>query len=128
MELASTGDLRRSLALRRNAPSGAPIAIRSPCLCQIPSHIIDDVTATFRARAVPPLLLRCQYQRLVHGAFTTLKYLSPNDFLGPTGLWNEGESNGLPNKNIKGKKKKDSYKNVKSSLRIDGLGNTDANL
>jgi hypothetical protein len=45
------GDLRRSLALIRNAPSGAPIAIRPPCLCQIPSHIIDDVTATFRAGA-----------------------------------------------------------------------------
>jgi hypothetical protein len=75
MKLASTGDLRRSLtALRRNAPSEAPIAIRSPCLCQIPSHIIDDVTATFRAGAVPPVLLRWQYQRLVHGAFTTLNF------------------------------------------------------
>jgi hypothetical protein len=50
MELASTGDLScRSLALRRNAPSEGPLTTRPPCLCQIPSHIIGDVTATFRA-------------------------------------------------------------------------------
>jgi hypothetical protein len=39
----------------------------------------------------------------VHGAFTTLKYPSPNDFLGPTSLGNEGESNGLLNKKKKRK-------------------------
>jgi hypothetical protein len=32
------------------------------------------------------------------------------------------------NKKKKGKKNKDSKQNVKSNLRIDGLGNTDANL
>jgi hypothetical protein len=94
MELASTGDLRRSLTLRRNSPSEAPLATRSPCLCQIPSHITDDVTATFRAGAPVPPVLRWQYKRLVYSAFTALKYLSrygcsPNDFLGPTGLGNE---------------------------------------
>jgi hypothetical protein len=77
---------------------------------------------------VPPVLLRWQYQRFVHGAFTTPKYLSPNDFLGPTGLGNEGESSGLLNKKKKGKKNKHSNKNAKSGLRIAGLGNTDANL
>jgi hypothetical protein len=73
---------------------------------------------------------RWQYQRLVHGAFTTPKYLSPNDFLGPTSPGNEDESNGLLNKKKKGKKNKDkdSNKNVKSGLRADGLGNTDADL
>jgi hypothetical protein len=40
-----------------------------------------------------------------------------------------GLANGLLNKKKKGKKNKGSNKNVKSSLRIDGLGNnTDANL
>jgi hypothetical protein len=48
---------------RAGAPLAARLAIRSPCLCQIPSHIIEDVTATFRAGAVPPVL-RWQYQRL----------------------------------------------------------------
>jgi hypothetical protein len=59
---------------------------------------------------VPPVLLRWQYQRLVHGAFTALKYLSPNDFLGPTSLGNEDESGGLLNKKKKGKKNKGSNK------------------
>jgi hypothetical protein len=53
---------------------------------------------------VPPVL-RWQYQRLVYGAFTTLKYLdtygcSPNDFPGPTSLGNEGGSSGLPNATV----------------------------
>ena len=36
---------------------------------------------------------------LVYGAFAALKCLSSplNDFLGPTGLGNDGGSNGLPN-------------------------------
>jgi hypothetical protein len=57
------------------------------------SHISEDVTATFRAGAVPPVL-RWQYQcNLVYGAFTTLTYLtmygcSRNDFPGPTGPGN----------------------------------------
>ena len=59
---------------------------------------------------------------------SALKYLSPNDFLGPTGLGNEDGPSGLLNKKKKGKKNKDSNKNVKSNLRTDGLGNTDANL
>jgi hypothetical protein len=73
---------------------------------------------------------RWQYQRLVHGAFTTLKYLSPNDLLGPTGLGNEGGSSGLLNKKKKGKENRDSNsnKNAMPSPRADGLGNTDANL
>jgi hypothetical protein len=101
------GDLRRSLALRRNAPSEAPITTRPPCLCQIPSHITDDVTVDFRVGAVPSVL-RWQYQRLVHGAFITSKYLSTcgcllNDFvnfLGPTSFGNEDESSGLPSDTI----------------------------
>ena len=102
MKLASTGDLRRSLTLRRNATDS--ITTRSPCLCQIPSHIIDDVTAAVRVGAVPPVL-QWQYRRLVHYPFTILKYLStygcsPDEFLGPTSLGNEDESNGLPNDTV----------------------------
>jgi hypothetical protein len=97
MKLASTGDLRRSLTLRRNATDS--ITTRSPCLCPIPSHIIDDVTAAIRVGAVPSVL-QWQYRCLVHCPFTILKYLStygcsPNEFLGPTSLGNEDESNGL---------------------------------
>ena len=97
MKLASTGDLRRSLTLRRNATDS--ITTRSPCLCQIPSHIIDDVTAAIRVGAVPSVL-QWQYRRLVYYAFATLKYLSkygcsPNELLGPTSLGNEDEPNGL---------------------------------
>jgi hypothetical protein len=69
-----------------------------------------STSASFTARLPPP------------------KYLSPNDFLGPTGLGNEDGPCGLLNKKKKGKKNKDSNKNVKSNLRTDGLGNTDANL
>ena len=97
MKLASTGDLRRSLTLRRNATDS--ITTRSPCLCQIPSHIIDDVTAAIRVGAVPSVL-QWQYRRLVYYPFTILKYLSkygcsPNELLGPTSLGNEDEPNGL---------------------------------
>jgi hypothetical protein len=47
-----------------------------------------------------PSVLQWQYRRLVHYPFTILKYLSdygcsPNEFLGPTSLGNEDESNGL---------------------------------
>ena len=105
MKLASTGDLRRSLTLRRNATDS--ITTRSPCLCQIPSHIIDDVTAAIRVGAVPSVL-QWQYRRLVYYPFSILKYLStygcsPNEFLVPTSLGNEDESNGLhcsPNETV----------------------------
>ena len=108
MELASTGGLRdaglRSLTLRRNAPPEISITTGPPCLCQIPSHIIDDVTAAVRVGAVPSVL-QWQYRRLVHYPFTILKCLStygcsPNEFLGPTGFENEDESNGLPNDTV----------------------------
>jgi hypothetical protein len=63
--------------------------------------VIDDVTATVRVGAVPPVL-QWQYWRLVHYLFTIPKYLStygcsPNEFLGPASLGSEDESDGLPN-------------------------------
>jgi hypothetical protein len=92
--------------------------------------------------SLPPfVLVRClrcyshgsiSASRLVaHGSrrIYTPKYLSPNDLLGPiTDLGNEDGPDGLLNKKKKGKKNKDSNKNVKSGLRADGLGNTDADL
>ena len=108
MKFASTGGLRdddrRSLSLRSSAPPEISITTGPPCLCQIPSHIIDDVTAAVRVGAVPSVL-QWQYRRLVYYPFTILKYLStygcsPNEFLGPTGLENEDESNGLPNDTV----------------------------
>jgi hypothetical protein len=89
-KLARTGGLRdvdrRSLTLRSNAPPEISSTTGPPCLCQIPSHIIDDVTAAVRVGAVPPVL-QWQYRRLVHYPFTILKYLStygcsPDEFLG----------------------------------------------
>jgi hypothetical protein len=50
------------------------------------------------------------------------------DYLGPTSLGNEDEPSGLLNKKKNGKENKGSNKNVRSGLRADGLGNTDADL
>jgi hypothetical protein len=110
MKYESAGGLRdvdrRSLTLRRNAPPEISITTGSPCLCQIPSHIIDDVTAAVRVGAVPPVL-QWQYRRLVYHAHIYHPQVplstygcSPNEFLGPTGLGSEDESNGLPNDTV----------------------------
>jgi hypothetical protein len=107
---SSDGLSTRAPALRGNAPSGAPIAIttRPPCLCQIPSHIIGAVTTAFRVGvgAVPPVL-RCpmavpasRSRRICHPAYLSTCGCPPSDYLGPTGLGNEGGPGGLPNDTV----------------------------